>query len=204
MSQCGMAFQFIPLHITYNSQHFELIQYFNGLSRSLPTFQSNDPKITIDLDDFLSLLKSVLQQPLIQLSQLATCFYWNEKFDYTLMEILKDNWDSPLEYVVSLFNNSCNTNITKNKNKNHIQYSQKFLKNKTNVPINEILSNPFTLISLTKVKKHPKIQMEHSHLIVEPNVTQNKKKIFWLGILWQQYFWIIGGLSKTNLLCKNI
>jgi hypothetical protein len=46
--------------------------------------------------------------------------------------------------------------------------------------------------------------MEHSHLIVEPNVTQNKKKIFWLGILWQQYFWIIGGLSKTNLLCKNI
>jgi hypothetical protein len=24
---------------------------------------------------------------------------------------LKDNWDSPLEYVVSLFNTSCNTNI---------------------------------------------------------------------------------------------
>jgi hypothetical protein len=29
--QCGMDFQFIPLHITYNSQHFELIQYVNGL-----------------------------------------------------------------------------------------------------------------------------------------------------------------------------
>jgi len=29
------------------------------------------------------------------------------------MDILKDNWDSPLEYVVSLFNISCNTNITK-------------------------------------------------------------------------------------------
>ncbi len=53
MSQCGMAFQSIPLHITYNSQHFELIQYFNGLSRSLLTFEINDPKITIDLDDFL-------------------------------------------------------------------------------------------------------------------------------------------------------
>jgi hypothetical protein len=28
------------------------------------------------------------------------------------MDILKDNWDSPLENVVSLFNISCNTNIT--------------------------------------------------------------------------------------------
>ncbi len=75
MSRCGMAFQSIPLHITYNSQHFELIQKFNGLSRSLLTFQINDPKITIDLDDFLSLLKSMVQQPLMQLSQLVTCFY---------------------------------------------------------------------------------------------------------------------------------
>jgi hypothetical protein len=28
------------------------------------------------------------------------------------MDILKDNWNSPLEYVASLFNNSCNTNIS--------------------------------------------------------------------------------------------
>ncbi len=111
MSRCGMAFQSIPLHIIYNYQHFELIQYFNGLSRSLFIFQLY-PKITIDLDDFLSLLKSMVQQPLMQLSQLATCFYWNENFDFTLIKKLKDNWDSPLEYVVSLFNNSCNTNIT--------------------------------------------------------------------------------------------
>jgi len=40
MSQCGMDFQSIPLHIAYNSQHFEPIQYVNGLSRSLPTFSS--------------------------------------------------------------------------------------------------------------------------------------------------------------------
>jgi len=52
-----------------------------------------------------------MQQPPIQLSQLTTCFYWNENFDYTLMDILKNNWDSPLEYVVSLFNNNYNTNI---------------------------------------------------------------------------------------------
>ncbi len=47
---------------------------------------------------------------------------------------------------------------------------QKKLNNNINFFINEILSNPFTSISLTKVFKNPKIQMEHSHLIVEPNV----------------------------------
>jgi hypothetical protein len=42
----------------------------------------------------------MMQQPPIQLSQLIKCFYWNENFDYALMDILKDNWDSPLKYVV--------------------------------------------------------------------------------------------------------
>jgi hypothetical protein len=50
-----------------------------------------------------------------------------------------------------------------------------FLKN-TNVPINEILSISFTLVSLTKVLKNPKVKMEHSHLIVEPNVNKKKEK----------------------------
>ncbi len=77
--------------ITYSSQHFEPIQYVNGLSRSLLTFQVNDSKVTIDLDDFPSLLDSMMQQPLIQLSQLITCFYWSENFDYGLMDILKNN-----------------------------------------------------------------------------------------------------------------
>jgi len=53
----------------------------------------------------------MVQQPPIQLPQLATHFYWNENFDFAFMDILEDNWDSPLEYVVSLFNNSCDTNI---------------------------------------------------------------------------------------------
>jgi len=59
----------------------------------------------------------------------------------------------------------------KKKIRNRIQYLQIFLKNNTNVPINEILFNLFTSISLTKVLKDPKIQMERSHLIVELNVT---------------------------------
>jgi len=41
--------------------------------------------------------------------------YWIENFDYALMDILKDIWDSPLKYVVSLLNISYNRNITKNK-----------------------------------------------------------------------------------------
>jgi len=56
-----MGFQSIPLHIAYNYQHFEPIQYVNGLFKSLLTFQINDPKVTIDLNDFLSLSKSVVQ-----------------------------------------------------------------------------------------------------------------------------------------------
>jgi hypothetical protein len=57
--------------------------------------------------------------------------------------------------------------------RNHIQYLLKKLKNNTNVPINEILSNLFTSISLTKILKILKIELEHSHLIVEkPSVTQ--------------------------------
>jgi hypothetical protein len=89
MSQCGIDFQYVPLHIAYSSQHFEPIQYVNGLSRSLLTFQVNDFKVTINLDDFPFLSESKMQQPPIQLSQLITCFYWNEKFDYALMDILK-------------------------------------------------------------------------------------------------------------------
>jgi hypothetical protein len=66
----------------YNFQHFEPIQYVNGISRSLLIFQINDSKVTINLNDFAFLLEAMVQQPHIQLSQLTTCFYWNENFDY--------------------------------------------------------------------------------------------------------------------------
>jgi hypothetical protein len=61
MFQCGLKFQSIPLRITYNSEHFESIEYINGLFSFLCTLQMNDPKINIDLDDFSSLLKLVMQ-----------------------------------------------------------------------------------------------------------------------------------------------
>jgi hypothetical protein len=46
------------------------------------------------------------------------------------------------------------------------------LKNNTNGHVNEILSNPLTLVPFIKVLKNPKIRMEHSHMVVELNLTQ--------------------------------
>ncbi len=77
------------------------------------------------------------------------------------MEILKNNWDSQLQYVVSLFNTSCNTNISKNKLKIIFDIYKKN-RNNTNLLINyKILFSPSTLMSKTKVQKIPKVQMEH-------------------------------------------
>jgi len=73
-----MDFQFIPLYIVYNSQHFDPIEYVNGLFQSSPIFQANDPKVCIDLDDFPSFLELVMQKPQIQFSQPTTHFYLNE------------------------------------------------------------------------------------------------------------------------------
>ncbi len=72
-----MDFESTPLHITYSFQHFEIIQYVNGLSKFLLTYQINDPKVTINLNDFPYLSKLMVQQPPIQLWQLAMHFYWN-------------------------------------------------------------------------------------------------------------------------------
>jgi hypothetical protein len=60
-------------------------------------------------------------QPRIQISNLNLCFYWNESFVFTLMNTLKYNWNSPLDCVVSLFNTSCNPNVTNKKKLNHVQ-----------------------------------------------------------------------------------
>jgi hypothetical protein len=56
----------------------------------------------------------------------------------------------------------------------------------------------------TRVQKIPKVQMEHfQHINIDPNI-HIKKYIFWLGTLWQQYFWIIRCLSKSYLFWKSI
>jgi hypothetical protein len=47
-----MNFQYIPLHIVYNFQHFEPIEYVNGLFQSLSIFQMNDPKVHLGIHLF--------------------------------------------------------------------------------------------------------------------------------------------------------
>jgi hypothetical protein len=68
MFRCGMNFQSIPLHIVYNFQHFERIEYFNGLFWYLFIFQMNDPKVHRNLNDFPSFSKLMMPKPHIQFS----------------------------------------------------------------------------------------------------------------------------------------
>jgi len=82
------------------------------------------------------------------------------------MNILKDNYD-PLEYVVSLFNTSCNIHITIKKSleiifniyKKNWKTTQMFLLMRFCL----IYSLQFPLF---KFFKNSKFQMEHSHLIL--------------------------------------
>jgi len=100
-------------------------------------------------------------------------FYLNEKLDSTLMKILNSSWDLQLQYVVSLFNTSYNTNITKFFLKKSYSIFTKKMRNNTNFLINcELLSNPSTLMFETKVQTIPKVQMEYfQDLIVDLNTT---------------------------------
>jgi hypothetical protein len=96
----------------------------------------------------------MMQQPPIQLSQLTTCFYWNEKSDFAWMDILKKirihHWSMFFQCSMLFI-----IQILLKKTRTHIKYWQLLLKNNTNVCVNEILSNPFTSVPLIKVFKIP-------------------------------------------------
>jgi hypothetical protein len=106
-------FSIYPLIYSLQLSTFELIEYVNCLFWSSPIFQANDPKVHLGLNDFPSFSKLTMQKLQIQFSQPTMCFYWNEKLDSTLMDILKNNQDTQLQYVVCLFNFSCNTIMKK-------------------------------------------------------------------------------------------
>jgi len=106
MSQCGKDFQSIPLHITYNFQHFEPIEHVNNVSKILHVLKTNNPNMIFNLDKFLSCSKSMNNfLHLIHRIKLAILLEW--KFDSTFMEILKKLGFTMLDYVVSLFNIFC-------------------------------------------------------------------------------------------------
>jgi hypothetical protein len=81
----------VPLHISYNSQHFKPIEYINGVVKFAPTLETNDPKVIINLDKFLSVPKAMVWQPPTQILDPNLHFNWNENFDSTLMNNLKNN-----------------------------------------------------------------------------------------------------------------
>jgi hypothetical protein len=56
-------FQSFPLYIVYNFQHFESIEYVNGILRSLHTFWTNDHKVIKDVDELKKKKKSMMWQP---------------------------------------------------------------------------------------------------------------------------------------------
>jgi hypothetical protein len=112
MSQYGVNFQLILLHIAYISQHVEPIKYHNGVLGFLRAFETNDPKMTINLDDFSLIFKSMMQQLPIQFLQpncvcirmILLLLYVNRHFEI--------QFKLQLNSIISLFNTSCNTNIT--------------------------------------------------------------------------------------------
>jgi thymidine kinase len=60
--QCGMDFQFVLLHIAYEFQHFEPIEYANSVARFILTFETNDSKAIINLNEFSFLSKPMVWQ----------------------------------------------------------------------------------------------------------------------------------------------
>jgi hypothetical protein len=46
------GFSICPFTYNLSFQHFEPIEYVNGVDRFLPSFETNAPKILINLDDF--------------------------------------------------------------------------------------------------------------------------------------------------------
>ncbi len=65
------------------------------------------------------------------------------------MNILKDSWNSPLKYFVSLLNIFFNTNIINKKNIKLYSLCRGKMKNTTNVSINDILFGPSIVVSIT-------------------------------------------------------
>jgi hypothetical protein len=72
-----------------------------------------------------------------------------------------------------------------------------FLKNISNVLVNDILF-PSIVMSITKANQIPNIQMEHSHLIIDPIVTQKQNSEYFH---WAPYDTNIFDLLKT---CSNL
>ncbi len=65
-----------------------------------------------NLEDYLMFSKPMKQK--MQTLAQKIRFNWNDDLDCVLIKLLETYSNAPLEYIVQLFNSSCNTNVTKN------------------------------------------------------------------------------------------
>jgi hypothetical protein len=62
MCKCGLDYQIDPLHIAYNNQHFEPIEYTCDVRNTQFQFETKNSKSFIKLDDYPMLLKPMKQE----------------------------------------------------------------------------------------------------------------------------------------------
>jgi hypothetical protein len=118
MPKCGLNYQMDTLHIAYSIQHFDPIEYTCDVINTQLQFETQNSKSFINLNDFPMLLKPIKQE--VQTFAKKMCFHWNDDLDCVLIKLLKTYSNALLEYIVQLFNSSCNTNVLKNQIHNHI------------------------------------------------------------------------------------
>jgi hypothetical protein len=76
----------------HNGLHYWIINYIlNGVATFLHACETNDPKVIINLDESSYFFKSMVCEPPIQVLDSNLCVIKNGTFNFTLMNILKDN-----------------------------------------------------------------------------------------------------------------
>ncbi len=125
-------------------------------------------------------------------------FYWNENLILHSWKFWKIIGIHPVGLCCCLIQHFLHTNIIR---KNIFNMKNCFWKTPQMILIRILFISSITM-PITKVDQIPNIRIRHSHPTIGPIVTQKWKKIyFWLGTLWQQYFWLI--IIKSNLFCKE-
>ena len=140
MQKCGTDYISDPLHLAFSSSksassgHFEPIDYIEDLNvvqsqslqttkeinvQELDTFQSSSPTLTKELETH-----SYNSQKTINLQFNMNC-PWTEENDSILMHILQNKDKLTIRDIASVFNDSCQTNISTTQLQSHIQVLQK-------------------------------------------------------------------------------
>ncbi len=92
----------------YEFQHFEPIQYVNNVPWFSFSLQQNDHEINIKFDQFSNHSQSMTQQSCTSFSQKKKTFLLEWNIWLRSNEFFKDNYNLPLDSVISLLDISYN------------------------------------------------------------------------------------------------